>query len=194
MKRNVLKRIATAMLISAFAVNAMGCGASASTEHSETGQISVKVVNQEVTLNNCKFTFPEGYDISEGKFAKPIGISYAEISKDGNVTGVFADGFYSEDITMENVADAVNKVYTTVHSVDKELELSEDMFIETDNMITLVIGLSDGTAIYTAKKGTPNFAYVTQSGSDADSVMQDCLGEAVKTLGGQADYDQLFGE
>lgn len=127
-----MKKLVSAILIACIAISTVACGASVSTEKSLTGKISVKVVGSDVTLNNCSYSFPKDFSIEEGKIEDPIGISYAQLSNNGELIGVFADGFYSENITDDNLFDAVNSVYTTIHSVNDGLELSDDMFVESD--------------------------------------------------------------
>ncbi len=171
------------------------CACSTSTVKSETGQIKVSVKDSTVKLNHVEHEFPEGYKFADATITKPIGLSVVEVKdKDGNLVGVCSDGLYKEDISTDNIIDAVNTTYMTFHNVDKPLELSEDMFIEGDKVEMLIIGLDDGQAAFIAQMGTPNFVYMTELDNDSEYVMEDFAKTAVKQLGGEGDCKLIFGE
>ncbi|MCR5415933.1 MAG: hypothetical protein K6E79_03980 [Pseudobutyrivibrio sp.] len=189
-----MKKKIAMIIVSVMALALVGCGASVSTERSSTGQLTTKVVNQDVTLNICEHEFPEGYTITDGKITDPIGISYASIDKDGTVVGIFADGYYEENITEDNITDCVNTVFKNIHGVDTALDITSDMYVSSDNLTTLTIGLEDGYGVFIAKMGTSNFAYITESDADTDEVMIDSIGSAILSLGDQNDYDALMAD
>jgi len=190
-----MKRIFTTAIALIMSVSLTACNFSVSTEKSETGQLTASISGTKVKLNHIEYEFPEGYSISDGKITSPIGISYATVNDaDSNTVGICADGMYTENITKDNMMDAANTVYMTVHNMENPLELSEDMFLEGDNIVMLVIGLDDGNAIFIGQLNTPNFAYVTESNSDSDLVMQDLISQSILQLGGQEDYDTFIGQ
>ena len=190
-----MKKLLKAVVAVGMCMSLCACGASVSTEKSETGQLHTTIKGSTVKLNHIEYEFPEGYTFEDGKFTEPIGISYAQVENEaGEIVGVCADGMYSEEITRDNVIDVVNTVYMTVHSVENPLELNSDMFIEGDDLTMLVIGLDDGTAVFLGQFGTPNFVYMTETNSDSDSVMQDYLEQAVLQLGGEEEHTLFFGE
>ncbi|MCR5605647.1 MAG: hypothetical protein K6F69_02370 [Treponema sp.] len=190
-----MKRIFKIAVALVMAVSLCACGFSASTAASETGQLKISIVGTKVKLNHVEYEFPEGYTFEDDKITSPIGISFATVyDQDGDMVGVCSDGMYTENITKENMIDAANTVYMTVHGLDNPLDLTEDMFLEGENIVLLVIELTDGTAIFTGQLGTPNFSYVTESTYDVDLVMQDYLKQVIFQLGGQEDYDMFFGQ
>ena len=190
-----MKRIFRVVLAMVMAVSLCACGVSASTEKSETGQLKTSIVGTKLKLNTVEYEFPEGYTFEDGKITSPIGISYATIhDKDGDTVGVCSDGIYTENITKENMIDAANTAYMTVHSMENPLDLTEDMFLEGENVGVLIIELDDGTAIFTGQLGTPNFSYITETTNDIDLVMQDYLSQVILQLGGQEDYDMFFSQ
>ncbi|MCR5515502.1 MAG: hypothetical protein K6F41_03505 [Lachnospira sp.] len=188
-----MKKILKITVAMVMAASLCACGASVSTEKSETGQLNTSIVGTKVKLNNVEYEFPEGYTFDEGKVTSPIGMSYATVyNKDGNTIGVCSDGMYTENITKENMIDAANTAYMTVHNLENPLDLTEDMFLEAENVVILIIELDDGTAIFTGQLGTPNFSYITETTNDVDLVMQDYLSQVILQLGGQEDYDLFF--
>ena len=190
-----MKKFIKAVVAVAMGISLCACGVSASTVKSETGQISVSVKETTVKLNHIEHKFPEGYNFKDATITKPIGMSVAEVKdKDGNLVGVCSDGLYKEDITKDNIVDAVNAAYMTFHNVDKPLSVSEDNFVEGEKVEMLVIGLDDGQAIFMAQLGTPNFVYATELNDDSEYVMEDFAEDCVKQLGGEEEYKLFFGE
>ena len=177
------------------AVLLCACGYSASTQSSKTGRISTKIENNKVTLNHTSYEFPEEYKFEDFAITDPVGISAIQVAdSNGKTMGIVSDGMYTENITEENMVDAANTVYMTVHGVDTPLELEKEMFVSGKNVKILVIGLTDGTAIFVAQTGTPNFAYMTETNDDSDLIMQDQFDQIILQLGGQEDYDMFCTE
>ncbi|MCR4567790.1 MAG: hypothetical protein K5769_07045 [Pseudobutyrivibrio sp.] len=171
------------------------CACSASTVKSDAGQIKVSVKDSTVKLNHVEYIFPEGYNFFDATITEPIGMSVVEVKdQDGNLVGVCSDGLYKEDITKDNIKDAVNAAYMTFHNIDKPLELSDDMFVEGKKIEMLVIGLDDGQALFMAQLGTPNFVYATELKGDSEYVMDDFAKDCIKQLGGEEEYKLFFGE
>ncbi|SFI09774.1 hypothetical protein SAMN04487830_12226 [Pseudobutyrivibrio sp. OR37] len=190
-----MKKIVNVILVLTVCFSMCACGFSVSTETSSTGQLTTSINNNKVKLNHSEYEFPEGYSFKDGKIKSPVGMSYVQIyNREDEVVGVCADGYYTETISKDTMKDAVNTVYKAAHNVDSSLQLTDDLFVEGKNLILLTISLDDGSAIFIGKLGTPDFAYITQSKSDKDNIMQDYLEQVVLQLGNQEDYEILFSE
>ncbi len=188
-----MKKFVKAAALMAMAFSLCACTMSAKTVKSETGMIKVSIKNEAVTLNHVEYEFPEDYKIKEGTITKPMGISYVEIKNDDrDLVGVLSDGKYEEDIDEDNIAEAANDVYETVHDVEEDLGLTSDMFVYGDELAAITIKLQDGYSVFIAKLDTEEFVYIQASEDDDDEVMEDCIKSVVEQLGSDEDYEIFF--
>ncbi|RKM56539.1 hypothetical protein D6853_07060 [Butyrivibrio sp. X503] len=188
-----MKRFFKIAAVVAMGVVLCACSMSSKSASSETGQVKITVKDSSVELNHVKHDFPKEYTVSGDIVTKPIGMSYAEVKKDGNLVGVATDGMYKENITKDNMVDAANTAFMTFHNVDTPLEITQDMFLDGKNIEVLTIELTDGIAVFIAQTGTPNFVYMTELNTDSEKVMEDFVGSAVQQIGGDEDYATFFG-
>ena len=189
-----MKKFLSVLLVGIVALSFIACGKSYSTQSSKTGQIKTKINETEVSLNSTQFTFPEGYTLKEGNLTDPLGISLVQVEKDDAIIGVYSDGKYTTELNEENLADCANAVYNEVHSMNETLDITPDLFLTGSSISILPIQLKDGYGIFIAHLGTKDFAYITESETDTEYVMDDCLKEIILQLGTQDDYDYFYGD
>lgn len=186
------KKIVTLLFVMTIALSSTACGFSRSVVKSDTGMISESVTNNSVKLNLIEHTFPEDCAIETAKLTSPVGMSVAQITQKDTIIGVLSDGYYSEDITEDNILDVANIVLKEVNNLEDDIAtLTQDCVTKTKHLNIVSVRLTDGNGYFIAKLGTNNFAYVSQSDKDNDDTMGDVLKNVIKTLGEQEDFEAL---